>query len=208
MPLPVMAGLQVAGGILGALGSKSAAKKRERAIQAGIDSLTLGRNQAEEALAGRRSQEELAMGRTNALLGLTDEEVDFDLFRSTPGYEFALEEGSRARERSAAARGGLNSGNTLIALEQYGQGLADQTFDNYLTRVMQIQNQGVDFALADIAESYGVNVGNMRAGIGEARAAGIEGATNSLIGATEGVAGLYAQDQAFDRYRSIYGGAI
>lgn len=47
---------------------------------------------------------------------------------STPEYQFALQQGSQAVQQSAAANGLLNSGGTLKGLEQYGQGLASQTY--------------------------------------------------------------------------------
>lgn len=55
-----------------------------------------------------------------------------------PGYQFRLQEGQRALERSAAARGGLLSGNQLRDLTRFGQWLASQeygaAFDRALTR--------------------------------------------------------------------------
>lgn len=49
-----------------------------------------------------------------------------------PGYQFRLEEGKKAIERSAAARGTLMSGRTAKELERYGQGLAaDEYADSY-----------------------------------------------------------------------------
>lgn len=50
-------------------------------------------------------------------------------FRTTPGYEFQVQEGQRAVEGSAAAQGGLLSGATLGALQDRRQGIADQTWD-------------------------------------------------------------------------------
>jgi len=51
-----------------------------------------------------------------------------------PGYGFRLSEGIKARDRSAAARGGLLSGATLKGAEEYGQGLASQEYQNAFNR--------------------------------------------------------------------------
>lgn len=63
----------------------------------------------------------------------------------TPGYQFALQQGENAVQNSAAARGGLLSGNTLNAEQQYGQGLADtnyqQVYNNALGQYQQSYNQ-------------------------------------------------------------------
>jgi len=64
---------------------------------------------------------------------------------ATPGYQFALQQGLQGMERGAAARGNLLSGGTLQAEQQYGQGLASQTyqqtFNNALTQYQQAYNQ-------------------------------------------------------------------
>jgi len=48
----------------------------------------------------------------------------------TPGYQFALQQGTQAIDRSAAAKGMLNSGNVLQELQKYGSGLASQEYGN------------------------------------------------------------------------------
>lgn len=64
---------------------------------------------------------------------------------ATPGYQFQLQQGQQALERSAAARGGVLSGGTAKALDQYSQGLAStnyqQTYNNALTQYQQSYNQ-------------------------------------------------------------------
>lgn len=63
----------------------------------------------------------------------------------TPGYQFALQQGQQALQNSAAAKGGLLSGNTAEALDQYSQGLADsnyqQTYNNALGQYQTAYNQ-------------------------------------------------------------------
>jgi len=56
------------------------------------------------------------------------------LANKDPGYGFRLSEGIKARDRSAAARGGLLSGATLKGAEEYGQGLASQEYQNAFNR--------------------------------------------------------------------------
>lgn len=59
-------------------------------------------------------------------------------WQNTPGYQFQLAQGTGALQNSAAAQGGLLNGNTGEALQQYGQGLANTTYQQYLSN---LQNQ-------------------------------------------------------------------
>jgi hypothetical protein len=68
---------------------------------------------------------------------------------ATPGYQFQLQQGENALQNSAAANGGLLSGNEAAAQQQYGQGLAstnyqqtyNNAFQNYQQNYAQYQNQ-------------------------------------------------------------------
>jgi hypothetical protein len=57
-----------------------------------------------------------------------------------PGYQFGLKQGQNSLEGSAAARGGLYSGNTGKALQQYGNDYASTKYGEAWTR--QRANQG------------------------------------------------------------------
>lgn len=61
---------------------------------------------------------------------------DFTLsdFVKDPGYQFRMDEGSRALEGSAAARGTMLSGGTLKALSRYGQDYASGEYSSAYNR--------------------------------------------------------------------------
>lgn len=67
-------------------------------------------------------------------------------FRASPGYDFRMDQGTQAIDRSAAARGALGSGATLKALTQYGQGLADQEWDQWQNRLGGLSGMGMQAA--------------------------------------------------------------
>ena len=71
-----------------------------------------------------------------------------------PGYQFRLQEGTKAIESSAAAKGMLGSGKTLKDLARYSQGLASQEFANARNRAVE------DYSLGRSAntEQYGRDV--------------------------------------------------
>jgi len=71
-----------------------------------------------------------------------------DSVRSLPAYQFDQQEGRRAVDRSAAARGMDASGRTLKDLTRFGTGLADQTYGNQLMRLLGLNQQGFSQGLS------------------------------------------------------------
>lgn len=110
-----------------------------------------------------------------------------------PGYQFRLKEGQRGIENSAAARGGLMSGNFLKAAQQYGQDYASNEFANIANRysalsgVGQSTNAQLQQAGQNYAGAYGQNVQNA----GAARASGYAGQANAWTGAMSNALGGY-----------------
>lgn len=103
-----------------------------------------------------------------------------------PGYQFARDQGLQALDRSAASRGMLLSGGQLKDAQQFGQGLADQTYGTYLSQL-----EGFGSGLGGLASQYGtygneiagvVNTGeNAGAQTGNAGSAAASGISNALI---------------------------
>lgn len=61
-------------------------------------------------------------------------------FQQDPGYQFRMQQGQQAIERSAAARGGLNSGDTMKSLNNYSQGMASGEYQNAYNRFSNDQS--------------------------------------------------------------------
>lgn len=142
---------------------------------------------------------------------------DLYAYKDTPGYEFRLKQGQEALENSAAAKGGLFSGNTGIALQEYGQDYATSEYDNYLRRLYDQMNgvgtqlQGRQSALdagyqntnaylpvmeqgfnaVNNQANIGMNAANARAGYitgeGDAYAAGMTTKSNQLMSLGSGI---------------------
>jgi hypothetical protein len=68
----------------------------------------------------------------NSLMKLMN---DPNSIANTNAYKFRFNQGQQALERSAAARGMTGSGNTLAALQEYGQGLASQEYEKEADRL-------------------------------------------------------------------------
>lgn len=123
---------------------------------------------------------------------------DYSAFYDSPDYQFARDEGLRGIERSAAARGGLASGNTLAELTRYSSGLATQNFGNYTNRLAGLGGVGQTSAENQAARGaqYGQQVGQNAIGAANARASGVANQANIIAGGANqlaGLAGYYGQ---------------
>jgi hypothetical protein len=72
---------------------------------------------------------------------IADEETEY-MMRTSPGYQFRLDQGVQARDRAAAARGMSLSGRQQKELERFGQGLASQEYGNRLNRLAGLAGTG------------------------------------------------------------------
>ena len=68
--------------------------------------------------------------------------------RSTPGYQFAFNEGLRGVQSSAFAKGTGLTGGTLKAIARYGTGLADQTYNTAVNQRLSLADIGARTAIA------------------------------------------------------------
>lgn len=77
-------------------------------------------------------------------------------YQSSPGYQFQLDQGMQALERSASSRGMLASGNTSADILGYSQGLANQDYSNWLDRLNGLGTQGIGMAGARAGIQTGI----------------------------------------------------
>lgn len=62
---------------------------------------------------------------------------------SSPAYQFRFNQGIKAMDRSAAAKGELLSGKTLLGAQQFGQDMASQEYDNEVRRLQSLANSAL-----------------------------------------------------------------
>jgi hypothetical protein len=110
-------------------------------------------------------------------------------FQASPGYQFAMDQGVRALDRSAAGRGMLDSGAQRMALMRFGQGLANQEFGNYQNRLAALAGLGQTAAGQGVQAGMGFGQGaqaganalaGIQGGIGAAQGAGIQNTYNAV----------------------------
>jgi len=93
--------------------------------------------------------------------------------QNDPGYQFQLQQGNQALDRQQAAKGNYFSGAALKAAQDYGQGLADTTYNNAYTRDLQSKQQqyGMLAGQSGTGQTAATNLGNIDQSTGNAQAA-------------------------------------
>lgn len=98
--------------------------------------------------------------------GYTGDQIA-DQLASTPGYQWQLGQGTQAISRTQAAKGMANSANTQLAINDYAQGLASNTYNSYMSNLMQQAGLGSQATtnMANIA----TNLGTQWAGLAQSQ---------------------------------------
>lgn len=117
---------------------------------------------------------------------------DMSGFQEDPGYQFRLDQGLQAQDRSAAARGGLFSGGHQADLINYGQGMASQEYGNYWNRLMGLANLGQNSAVGagNLGQQSASNIGNLYGQMGQAQGNSAINQANAWGNAASGLAGI------------------
>lgn len=126
-----------------------------------------------------------------------------DAFQAGPGYQFAMDQGTQAANRAASAGGMLNSGNQLMALTRFGQGLANQEYGNWQNRLAGLGEMGMQ-ASGQMAGNR-MRLGDIGMGVAQQRA-GIQGNAEQQIGAARAGAQMAGQTAAQNRLGAVMGG--
>lgn len=119
-------------------------------------------------------------------------------FQNSPGYQFQKQQTLDAVTNSAAARGGLG-GNALKALQSNASGLANQSWNQYLSNLntgwqgmvgnlQNLTNLGANAGsnLGTASMNLGTELGGNQQAIGNAQSAGITASNNALVGGIGG----------------------
>jgi len=211
-------------GALGAFGANRAAKTQAQAAQQGLDAQ---QRMYEQTRADQEPWRQAGMTALNQLVPLATNYQKFgmDQFQQDPGYQFRLNEGLKALDRQAAARGGLVSGNAMKAASRYGQDYASNEYTNAFNRYQAERNaqlnplqslagvgQSATNYLSNAAQNMGQAQNQNIQGIGNAQASGYVGGANALTSALGSYLGYNQGQNYLDvlRGRSIspYSGAF
>lgn len=209
MPIATTTALLIGGAALGAGASiysanKAADAQKDAAAAAGaLEERKLAQIRGD--LAPYRDAGSQALGYYQDFLGVNGPEASArarDMFQTSPGYDFAFDEGMRATEGGAAARGGLLSGGTLKALQARGQGLANQEYGSYLDRFLGLSSMGENAAAqtGNFTAGSAARQGQYLTDAGAAQAGGYLAAGQGVTGAINNSLKLYGQTQGASPY--------
>jgi hypothetical protein len=183
-----------ASALVGANASRSAASTQAAAADRAAQ---LQREQFDITNEQQRPWREAGTRALTKLESMADyKPFDMATFQQDPSFQFRLDQGTKALERSAAARGGQFSGNTLGALTNYGQNAASQEYNNAFNRYQTERNAmlapymtlagygtNANALSSQAGQNYATNAGNMITGGAAAQAAGMVGGANAVGGA-------------------------
>jgi len=213
MPNPAIA---IGGGMIGSalIGGRAASKAADTQAQSVREGA-----EAQERMFNKQIelQEPFRRAGVNALPQLIRASrytpFGMEQFQADPGYGFRLKEGLRALESSAAARGGLLSGNQMRGITQFGQELGSQEYLNAFNRyqaeraarlnpLQSLAGMGQTSAntLTGAAGQYGQNLMQNAATMGNIRASGYMGTANALTNALGQGLNYYQNQQLMDLY--------
>jgi len=208
----------VGSGLIASSAAKKASKVQERAADKATESAerTLERQielQEPFRRAGITAQDQIMQylgigGDKNApgygSLGKSfDELYGGDKFQQDPSYQFRVDEGVKALDRSAAARGMLQSGATLKGITRFGQREGSQEYQNAFNRyqveraaklnpLQSLMGSGQSAAnvMTGNVGQFGQNESANIYGAGQARASGYIGSANALSNALNQVGSI------------------
>lgn len=214
---PIIGGAVSAAGsaTAGAIGSANAAAAQEKTAN---DAMSQQRAMFDQTRAdqmpwlnaGKASLADLMQQMQS---GALNKQFDPSQIANDPGYQFRMAEGQKALERSASARGMLNSGGALKSLSRYSQGLASDEYQNAWNRNQTDNTNSFNrlASLAGVGQTAANNLGalgvknsaqmnDLYSAVGNAQSAGAMGAANAVSGGFNSLGNLsqlygYAQAQ-------------
>ena len=187
-----VAGAVVGSAVIGGMASKSAANTQ---AQASADATAAQQNALNQQIALNKPFYDTGVNAMNNLAGQAAYTPAAFNYQADPGYAFRFNEGMKGLNASAAARGGLISGNALKGATDYGQAAGSQEYQNaynrYLTNNAQtLQAYNTNTAnqqyLANLGQSSANNQANSIGQFGNAAAGNIIGAGNAQAAGTVG----------------------
>lgn len=190
----IAGGLAAAGGIGGALiGSHAAGEAADKQSAAANYATDIQKQIYDQQRSDQQPWRQAGIG---ALSQLQDPSFQHNFsasdFQTDPGYQFRMQQGQQALERSAAARGGLQSGGTMKAITDYGQNFASNEYQNAYSRFTNDQSNRFNRLSSIAGLGQTANAQNGAAGQNYANNAGANAMGAANASGAAGIAGANA----------------
>lgn len=191
--------LQLSGSLLnGYLGQRAA----DKAAQAQIDAANQSNGLLKYMYDTTRADNLPALqARNNGLAGYQNLLKNPGSVTSDPGYQFGMNEGTKAIGSQAAANGSYYSGATLKELNKFGQDYAGTKYDQALNRQGNLAGLGQvgSQTIANAGNNYAQTASGNLIGAGNARGAASMAGSNAWQNALNGYLG-------YQQYKNMFGG--
>lgn len=221
MPPLAVAAVGAVGSIAGGAMSASAARDAGNSQAAAADRATALQERMYNQTRADQEPWRAAGAQSLSQMGNADFQRDFTGadFQKDPGYDFRMQEGQKALERSAAAKGGLQGGAFGKALSRYGQDFASNEYGNAYNRFNADRDRrfgrlsnvagmgmGANNAISGAGQNFANNAGSNMMGAANAQGAAGIAQANAWGGALSGI-GKAGMDYAASGYKPSGGGS-
>ena len=197
-PAVALAGAAVVGAGASIISGNKAAKAQTNAANMSVAEQRRQYDQTRADYGPWRETGANALNMLSRAYGIGGQAPDMTAFEASPGYQFRFDEGNRAVDRSAAARGLLHSGAAIKAQQRFGQGLASQEFGDWWNRLAGVA--GVGMSATQGTSAAGANAANNISaayqGAGNARASSYANTGSAINSGINNVLSAYLYNQS------------
>lgn len=148
----------------------------------GFGGVGAGLSPEQQAERNSRLQAMLPNEIQEALTPEQAQERAFGMFEKTPGYQFRMDEGNKAIQRLASARGNLGAGSMYKDLMRYGQDMASQEYGNYMSQLQSMAGLAPTAAaqVSSLGSNTAAQLANVAQGAGDARSSAYLGTGQAM----------------------------
>jgi len=216
----IMGAAILGGALLSSQASKGAAQTQAGAAGQASDVQRQMFEQTQANLQPYMQEGQIGLNQINRMMPQFTQPFGMQQFQESPAYQFNLEEGSKAINKAAAARGQYYNPATLKELARFTQGTASNefqnAFSNYQTNLGNIWNRMYGLTGTGQSAAAGVGgfgsqmagqVGSNIMGAGNAMAAGQIGQANAINQALSGGTNAFLMNQMLTQRDPFAGGA-
>lgn len=199
-----IAGAAVVGGVSSVVAGNKAAGAQKDAANASVAEQQRQYDQTRADLTPWRNTGQGALTKLGSLYGINADgttgapsQAAITEFQNTPGYQFQLQQGTQAAERSASARGLLGSGAAMKSIANYAGGLADSTYNQYVGQLNTMAGIGQQATntTAAAGQSAANNISSAYTNAGNARASSYANTGSAINSTVNNLASVYAYQQ-------------
>lgn len=155
----------ILGGLIGALGARSAADAQAQSTQSALD---FERQRYNEMAPFRTSQINAVQNLNQLMSGEIDPQ---QLLERDPGYQFRTQQGQQGFNRMLQARGGRLGGRAIKEAMRYNQGQGSQEYGNLLNRYFRLAGlstpQNPSGQITPLLQQQGANQANYAANLNQ-----------------------------------------